>query len=160
MVDNFIVIVSKMRKETDVPKSKYRHTMNEFSMDYLTFENVHDIVVDIENLWIELEQFEYEFTENAPYYLNYYFSGLVVHLSTWFLFKQTSQQTQELINLILNNLYRKGNKFGGRKPKSQEFKVFGKNTETNIPTNRALETMITTQNKFQLIQKYNLEADD
>jgi len=159
MVDKFILLLSKLRKDTIINDKKYKQTMNEFSNDFLSFEEVLLIVAEIEELWVELERFQQEFIENAPYYLNFFFSNLIVHISTWFCFKQTSQQTQEMINLIMNNLFRKSNKFGGKNPKEQYYPVFGKQDE-KISTNRSLETIITTQNKFQLIQHYKLQDNE
>ena len=158
LIDSFINVFSKMRKESFRNKNKFGHEMNDFQRDYLTFEEVIIIVKEIEDIWKELPNFENEFQQRSPYYLNFFFRGLVIHLSTWFLFSQTSQQTQELINLMMNNLHRKGSRYGGKPPKEEYYPVLGESTTSK--NNRTLETMITVTNKFRISQQMKLIDDE
>jgi len=159
LIDSFIIVFKKMRKETTKnEKRRFGHSMKDFQNDFLSFEEVQDVIVDIERIWNTLPDFENEFTERSPYYLNYFFRGLVVHLSTWFLFTQTSQQTQELINLMMNNLHRKGSRYGGKPPQKTFYPILGKENE-RAENNRTLETMISVVGKHRIAQVMNIKDD-
>lgn len=162
-IDKFINVFKMMRKiNVKKSESKYRQLASDFKDDFLHFEEVKSIVEEIEILWQELPNFKEQFLERSPYYLNFFFAGLIIHLSTWFLFSQTSQQTQELINLLMNRLHHKTNKFGGKPPKTKEYgPILGDDSKTSKAKNsRSFETIVGVVNKFRIRQTMNLMEEE
>jgi len=157
LVDEFIDVIQSLKNSLSFSElykeNTYRHSEDQFEKEFLTFESVQIIVNKIQVLWEGIMKYEKYLSERAPYYLNYFFRGLIIHISTWFLYKQTSQKTQEHINLIINRIYHRGNKFGGKEPNTEYQTVEGE----TVKGTRTFETMLSTYNRFSMIQQLKLE---